>query len=69
MIPLFPTQPANVLSPKFLSVDGVLIYTLKILCHAYYGFGYSHLNQPENAYSLGNGASTVVLVGSESTDL
>ena len=54
-----PTHPAKVLSPWLLSVDGWLIWTLNKLCHAYYGVGYSHLNHPENAYSLGNGASTV----------
>ena len=54
-----PTHAANVLSPKSESVDGYLIYTLNMLCHGYYYVGYSHLNQPETAYSLGNWASTV----------
>jgi hypothetical protein len=35
-----------------------------MLCQAYCGVGCSHLNQPEKAYSLGNGTSTVVLTGS-----
>ena len=39
------------------------------MCHAYYGEGYVHLNQPEKAYSFGKTVSIVVLVGSELTCL